>query len=71
VKKILIPATILGTCVFVFGAGAALGVVLGSRTLVASAAAVKPVATLTMATGQLGTPPVQVAMRDGSAPAAQ
>jgi hypothetical protein len=71
VKKILIVGAVLGTSLFLMGVGALLGVVLGSRTLVVSAVAMKPVATLTMASRHLGTPPVRIALRDGSAPTAR
>ena len=63
VKTLLVAATVLGTSLFVVGAGAVLGVTLGTRTLVVSAAAVKPAAAISMAAaGHLGSAPAVVAM---------
>ena len=70
-KTCLIVGAILGTGLVAVGTGAALGVALGTRALVVSAASVKPVAMLSIApTGHAGAPAVRVAMR-GKAAAAQ
>lgn len=61
-KKFLVAGTILGSCIFVVGTTAVLGVVLGTRTLVVSAAAVKPAAVSIAPTGHIAGVPVVVAM---------
>jgi hypothetical protein len=53
---------VLGTGLIVAGIGAALGVVLGTRTLVVSAAAVKPAASISIAATSPAGAPVVVAM---------
>jgi hypothetical protein len=59
VKRFLIVGAVLGTSLFVVGAGAVLGVTLGARTLVVSAAAMKPAAAISMASaGHLKAPAV-------------
>jgi hypothetical protein len=65
VKKVLIVGAVLGVSALAVGAGATLGVVLGTRAIVVSAAAVKPAATLTPL-GYAGVPPV-VAMDEMAA----
>ena len=63
VKRVLVVGVLLGTSLFVVGIGATLGVVLGTRTLVVSAAAVKPAAAISIAsTGHPGSAPAVVAM---------
>jgi hypothetical protein len=62
-KRFLVVGVLLGASLLVAGIGATLGVVLGTRTLVASAAAVKPVATISIAsTGHLDSAPAVIAM---------
>jgi hypothetical protein len=60
-KRFLVVGVVLGTTVFMVGAGALLGVVLGTRALVVSAAAVKPVAIIAP-TGHVAGAPLVVAM---------
>jgi hypothetical protein len=56
VKTFLIAGAVLGACLIVVGAGAVLGVALGTRSLVVSAASVKPAAVLSIApTGYAGS----------------
>jgi hypothetical protein len=62
VKRFLVAATVLGTSLCVVGAGAVLGVTLGTRTLVVSAASVKPAAIGIASAGHLGSAPAMVAM---------
>jgi hypothetical protein len=63
VKRFLVVGSVLVTSLFVVGAGAVLGVTLGTRTLVVSAAAVKPAAAIGIASaGHLGSAPAVVAM---------
>jgi hypothetical protein len=65
-KRFLVVGAILGAGLFVVGTTAVLGVVLGTRTLVVSAAAVKPAAAIMIApTGNVAGAPVVVAMRHG------
>ena len=69
-KRVLIVGAVLGTGLFVVGTGAVLGVTLGSRALVVSAAAVKPAAAFSMApAGNASSRPLLVAM-GGTAAAA-
>ena len=69
-KRVLVVGAVLGTGLFVVGTGAVLGVTLGTRALVVSAAAVKPAATLGIApTGHAASRPLLVAMDDTAAAA--
>jgi len=69
-KRVLVVGAVLGTGLFVVGTGAVLGVTLGSRALVVSAAAVKPAAAFSIApTGNASSRPLLVAM-DAAAAAA-
>ena len=62
-RRVFVVGVLLGTSLLVAGIGAALGVVLGTHTLVVSAAAVKPVAAISIASaGHLGSAPAVVAM---------
>jgi len=56
-RNVLIAGAILGITAFMVGAGAMLGVALGTRALVVSAATVKPAAMLAPM-GYVGVPPV-------------
>jgi hypothetical protein len=70
VKRFLIAGAVLGMGLFAVGAGTVLGVVLGTRALVVSAASVKPAAPISIApTARAGSPPVLVAARDTAAAA--
>jgi hypothetical protein len=63
VKRFLVVGSVLVTSLFVVGAGAVLGVTLGTRTLVVSAASVKPATAISVAAaGHLGSAPAMVAM---------
>ena len=63
-EEVLIVGAVLGIGFFVVGATAVLGVVLGTRTLVVTAASVKPAAVLgTASAGEARSTAVLVAMR--------
>ena len=69
-KRFLIVGAFLGAGLFTVGAGTVLGVVLGTRAIVVSAAAVKPAAILSIApTRNVGSLPILVATRDATAAA--
>ena len=62
-KRVMIVGAVLGTGLFVVGTGAVLGVALGTRALVVSAAAVKPAPAFSIApTRNAGSRPLLVAM---------
>jgi hypothetical protein len=70
VKQYLIVGALLGAGFFAAGAGAVLGVALGTRALVVSATAVKPAPIVTIAlNGHPGGSPVVMAMGDAAATA--
>ena len=60
-KRFLIVGAILGTSLLVAGTGAVLGVVLGTRTLVVTAASMKTAALGIAPTAHLGNPRILVA----------
>ena len=67
-KRVLVVGAVLGTGLFVVGTGAVLGVTLGTRALVVSAAAVKPAAAFSIApTGAAASRAVLVAMDETAA----
>jgi hypothetical protein len=69
-KRVMIVGAVLGTGLFVVGTGAVLGVALGTRALVVSAAAVKPAAAFSIApTRNAGSGPLLVAMGQTAAAA--
>jgi hypothetical protein len=67
VKRFLVVAAVLGISLFGIGAGALLGVMLGTRSLVVSAAAMNPTAPVSIASAAyLGSAPLVVAMGDAA-----